>query len=71
MNGDLMNGTGYEQMDSHPIEKRKKALAFSKAMHALAGYLMENKTAKALKRWSNGQWCFEQGIPRCCANITF
>lgn len=61
MSSDLMNGTRYEQMDSLPIEQRKKALAFSKAMNALAGYLMANETAEALERWSNGQGSFGQG----------
>ncbi len=61
VNGDLMNGTRYEQMDSLPIEKRKKSLAYSKSMNALAGYLMANETAEALERWSNGQGSFEQG----------
>ena len=61
MSSDLMNGTRYEQMDSLPIEKRKKALAFSKAMNALAGYRMVNETAEALEMWSNGQGSFEQG----------
>lgn len=54
MNGDLMNGTRYEQMDSLPIEKRKRTLAFSKATNALAGYLMANETAEAPEGWGNG-----------------
>ena len=43
------------EMDALPIEKRKDALAFSKAMTALEGLLAKEETEKNLQLWARGE----------------
>ena len=43
------------EMDALPIEKRKDALAFAKAMTALEGLPAKEETEKNLQLWARGE----------------
>ena len=43
------------EMDALPIEKRKDALAFAKAMTALEGLPAKEETEKNLQLWAKGE----------------
>ena len=44
-----------EEMDALPIEKRKDALAFARAMTALEGLPVKEETEKNLQLWARGE----------------
>ena len=43
------------EMDALPIEKRKDALAFARAMTALEGLSAKEETEKNLQLWARGE----------------
>ena len=43
------------EMDALPIEKRKDALAFARAMTALEGLPVKEETERNLQRWAKGE----------------
>ena len=48
------------EMDALPIEKRKGALAFAKAMTALEGLPAKEETEKNLQLWAKGEKKFAE-----------